>query len=146
MPAHNALLTTVDAARVLGLAVRSVQLMVDRGELEAWKTPGGHRRISLASVQQWQARSGAGPAAAAPAPAPQAPARSPVVLLIEDSLHFQNLVRPLVAQHQPQTSLHVAGDGVAETESTGSAAQAGTAAASASATAPNFQACEPAVS
>lgn len=113
MPAHNALLTTVDAARVLGLAVRSVQLMVDRGELEAWKTPGGHRRISLASVQQWQARSGAGPAAAAPAPAPQAPARSPVVLLIEDSLHFQNLVRLLVAQHQPQTSLHVAGDGVA---------------------------------
>lgn len=110
MPSNNALLTTVDAARVLGLAVRSVQLMVDRGELDAWKTPGGHRRISLASVQRWQAQRGAAPAVpAAPATAP----RKPVVLLIEDSLHFQNLVRLLVAQHQPQAQLHVVGDGVA---------------------------------
>jgi excisionase family DNA binding protein len=113
MPNKNALLTTVDAARVLGLAVRSVQLMVDRGELDAWKTPGGHRRISLASVQQWQARSGAGPAASTPAPAPISAPRKPVVLLIEDSLHFQNLVRLLVAQYQPEADLHVVGDGVA---------------------------------
>lgn len=113
MPNKNALLTTVDAARVLGLAVRSVQLMVDRGELDAWKTPGGHRRISLASVQQWQARSGAGPAASTPAPAPISAPRKPVVLLIEDSLHFQNLVRLLVAQYQPEAYLHVVGDGVA---------------------------------
>ncbi len=115
MSNKNALLTTVDAARVLGLAVRSVQLMVDRGELDAWKTPGGHRRISLASVQQWQSRSGAGPAPTvlAPAPAPIAAPRQPVVLLIEDSLHFQNLVRLLVAQYQPRIDLHVVGDGVA---------------------------------
>jgi len=38
--------TSIEAARILGLAVRSVQLMVDRGDLQAWKTPGGHRRIS----------------------------------------------------------------------------------------------------
>lgn len=110
MPTNNALLTTVDAARVLGLAVRSVQLMVDRGELDAWKTPGGHRRISLASVQRWQAQRGAAPAVPA---APATASHKPVVLLIEDSLHFQNLVRLLVAQHQPQADLHVAGDGVA---------------------------------
>ena len=46
---------TIEVARLLGLAVRSVQLMVDRGELEAWKTPGGHRRISRASVERWLA-------------------------------------------------------------------------------------------
>lgn len=45
--------STRDVAQVLGMAVRSVQLMVDRGELQAWKTPGGHRRIARASVQQW---------------------------------------------------------------------------------------------
>jgi excisionase family DNA binding protein len=45
--------TTVEVARRLGLAVRSVQLMVDRGELDAWKTPGGHRRISRVSVDRW---------------------------------------------------------------------------------------------
>ena len=32
--------TTIEVASLLGLAVRSVQLMVDRGELDAWKTPG----------------------------------------------------------------------------------------------------------
>ena len=48
--------STRDVARVLGMAVRSVQLMVDRGELEAWKTPGGHRRIAKASVEHWLAR------------------------------------------------------------------------------------------
>ena len=48
--------TTIDAAQLLGLAVRSVQLMVDRGELDAWKTPGGHRRISRVSVERWLVR------------------------------------------------------------------------------------------
>ncbi|MDT7837334.1 helix-turn-helix domain-containing protein [Aquabacterium sp. OR-4] len=52
-PAH---FSTIEAARRLGLAVRSVQLMVDRGELDAWKTPGGHRRISCRSVERWLAQ------------------------------------------------------------------------------------------
>lgn len=52
--------STRDVAQVLGLAVRSVQLMVDRGELEAWKTPGGHRRIARASVERWLAQRQAG--------------------------------------------------------------------------------------
>jgi excisionase family DNA binding protein len=47
--------TTIEVARRLGLAVRSVQLMVDRGDLQAWKTPGGHRRIARASVDSWLA-------------------------------------------------------------------------------------------
>ena len=33
--------STRDVAERLGMAVRSVQMMVDRGELEAWKTPAG---------------------------------------------------------------------------------------------------------
>jgi len=50
--------TTIEVASLNGLAVRSVQLMVDRGELDAWKTPGGHRRISRASVERWLAERG----------------------------------------------------------------------------------------
>lgn len=108
-------LTTRDVARQLGLAVRSVQLMVDRGELQAWKTPGGHRRIARASVQRWQQqraapRGHAGPAARGPL---HAAARTPRVLLIEDSRHFQNLVSLLVRQRFPQVELHVADDGIA---------------------------------
>jgi excisionase family DNA binding protein len=122
--------STRDVAQALGLAVRSVQLMVDRGDLEAWKTPGGHRRISRASVERWvarcrqegpaaEARAGVGtPAGAA---APEAPpavggasqaARRAQVLLIEDSAHFQNLVRLLLAHNFPEVDLHVAEDGI----------------------------------
>lgn len=111
--------STIEVARLLGMAVRSVQLMVDRGELEAWKTPGGHRRISRESVQRWrEARQGAAaraPAAAAgPAAAPaRAAAAVPRVLLIEDSAHYQNLVSLLVKQAFPGLELHVADDGIA---------------------------------
>lgn len=31
---------------MLGLSVGTVQSLVERGELEAWKTQGGHRRIA----------------------------------------------------------------------------------------------------
>ncbi|HRD94950.1 MAG TPA: helix-turn-helix domain-containing protein, partial [Rubrivivax sp.] len=85
---------------MLGMAVRSVQLMVDRGELEAWKTPGGHRRISRSSVDRWRASRGAGASEARPAQAVPAAVAAPAarrpgkrrVLLIEDSVHYQNLV------------------------------------------------------
>jgi len=109
--------TTAEVAKLLGMAVRSVQLMVDRGDLEAWKTPGGHRRITRASVERWRGRQGdaaatSGAPAAAPAPAPAQAGTGPRVLLIEDSVHFQNLVRLLVQRHFPDVQLHVAHDGI----------------------------------
>ena len=108
--------TTAEVAKLLGMAVRSVQLMVDRGDLEAWKTPGGHRRITRASVERWRGRQGdpaaSGTPAAAPAPAPAQAGTGPRVLLIEDSVHFQNLVRLLVQRHFPEVQLHVAHDGI----------------------------------
>ena len=42
--------TTSEAARRLGVSSTTVQVMVERGELMAWRTRGGHRRISVASV------------------------------------------------------------------------------------------------
>ncbi len=106
--------TTIEVASLLGLAVRSVQLMVDRGELDAWKTPGGHRRISRASVERWLAeRRGGATRPADAAPARAGARRAPRVLLIEDSVHFQNLVRLLVGQKFPQVELQVADEGFA---------------------------------
>ena len=117
-PVNDGDCTTVEVARRLGLAVRSVQLMVDRGELEAWKTPGGHRRISRASVERWLEARRNGGRAAPPGATPgghEAPARPgrPKVLLIEDSRHYQNLVGLLVRRHFPEVELHVADDGIA---------------------------------
>lgn len=42
---------TQEAARQLGVSVRTVQLWVEKGTLDAWKTPGGHRRILRSSVE-----------------------------------------------------------------------------------------------
>jgi excisionase family DNA binding protein len=42
--------TTREAADLLGVSVRTVQLWVENGVLHAWKTAGGHRRIARASV------------------------------------------------------------------------------------------------
>jgi len=39
------MLSTIEAARVLGVAVSSVSKWIDDGELVAGRTPGGHRRI-----------------------------------------------------------------------------------------------------
>ncbi|MDT9000045.1 excisionase family DNA-binding protein [Paucibacter sp. APW11] len=109
--------STIEVAKLLGMAVRSVQLMVDRGELEAWKTPGGHRRISRESVARWlkqRAQPAGGDSAARagstpPTNAGTAPLRA---LLIEDSVHYQNLVGMLLRQQFPQIELHIAQDGI----------------------------------
>lgn len=112
--------TTQEVARRLGLAVRSVQLMVDRGDLQAWKTPGGHRRISRESVDRWLARqqAGAAPPAppvadAAPAPAAAADVAAGDVLVIEDSKHYQTLVSLLLREQFPQLRVALADDGIA---------------------------------
>lgn len=109
----SAFYTTIETARLLGLAVRSVQLMVDRGELEAWKTPGGHRRISKISVERWIAvnRMHVSPAPASSHGRPDS--GKPRVLLVEDSSHFQNLVSLLMREHYPEVDLQVADDGIA---------------------------------
>ncbi len=114
----DATLSTRDVAELLGMAVRSVQLMVDRGDLSAWRTPGGHRRISRASVDAWLARrdEGAGTSTRRSATAsalPSASERRLRLLYIEDSRHFQKLVSLLLQQRYPQLEVHLADDGFA---------------------------------
>ncbi len=115
---------------MLGMAVRSVQMMVDRGDLDAWKTPGGHRRILRSSVDRWlgdrvahlhmSAASLPATLAAAPSVTSAPPAQVPAartghlrVLVIEDSAHYQHLLSLLIKQQLPGVDLHVADDGIA---------------------------------
>lgn len=124
MPSDDADCSTQEAAQRLRLAARSVQQMVDRGELEAWKTPGGHRRISVASVERWLEARGRGlPSSASPISSPAAdampplaparPAAHPRILVLDDSHHYQNLVALLVRQSIADAELHLADDGIA---------------------------------
>ncbi len=46
------------AAKKLGLSVGTVQALVEKNELKAWKTEGGHRRISMQSIADYQRRFG----------------------------------------------------------------------------------------
>jgi len=101
--------TTLEVARMLGMAVRSVQLMVDRGDLEAWKTPGGHRRISKTSVERWL--SSRQPSGSDPVTRSRSGDGSRI-LLVEDSTHFQNLMSLLIKQTCPHVELSIADDGI----------------------------------
>jgi excisionase family DNA binding protein len=47
-------LSTAAAAQMLGLSTTLIQSLVDRNELQGWKTRGGHRRISLQSIHDYQ--------------------------------------------------------------------------------------------
>lgn len=49
------------AAKLLNLSVGSVQTLVEKNELSAWKTQGGHRRISIQSIYQYQNRAALAP-------------------------------------------------------------------------------------
>jgi excisionase family DNA binding protein len=42
------------AAKILNLSVGTIQNLVESNSLKAWKTQGGHRRISLQSIQEYQ--------------------------------------------------------------------------------------------
>jgi excisionase family DNA binding protein len=112
-------LTTHQIARMLGVTMRSVQLMVNKGVLSGWRTKGGHRRILKESFDRWVAsREGTDANAISGAvPANFLAARGEVgggntVLLIEDSVYFQNLVTALFTDRFSDKKLHLASDGI----------------------------------
>lgn len=102
----DAFCTTRQAAVRIGVSHRTVQMWVENGTLQAWKTAGGHRRICVASVEHLVQRRrsalavgaaalaspAARPVIPAPTPArtaaraPRAPACAPPrsVLLVDD--------------------------------------------------------------
>lgn len=51
MNVEDEYLSTREAAKRLGVSLGTVQNMVEGGRLRAWKTAGGHRRVSLRSVE-----------------------------------------------------------------------------------------------
>jgi len=52
---------TTYAAKLLQLSIASVQGLVEAGQLEAWKTRGGHRRISMRSLGEYMKKHGLEP-------------------------------------------------------------------------------------
>jgi len=51
---EHAFISSTKAASLLNVSLRTIHLWVEKGILQAWKTPGGHRKITLASVEKIQ--------------------------------------------------------------------------------------------
>jgi excisionase family DNA binding protein len=59
---ENDILTTTQTAKLLGVSVRTAQLLIEGGSLTSWKTPGGHRRVYRSDVLTLMARRSLAPA------------------------------------------------------------------------------------
>jgi excisionase family DNA binding protein len=80
--------STKQAADMIGVSHRTIQLWVESGVLQAWKTAGGHRRITSASVLKLveQRREAIGaPASVAPAAAEPATDKKKLLIVDDDA-------------------------------------------------------------
>jgi len=104
-----AYLTTREAAARLGVSVRTVQLWVENGILEAWKTSGGHRRVSYESVERQLLKQ---------APSPSAPQDEGLVakprlrvVVVEDDPLFLRLYQGMIERWGMPIDVLLAEDG-----------------------------------
>lgn len=89
--------TTREAADRLGVSVGTVQLWVESGLLQAWKTAGGHRRVMRESVDRLLHKKPATlPGEAAPPAA--AATRRLSVLVVEDDANLLRLYEANIAR------------------------------------------------
>jgi len=89
-------LTSSQAAKRLSLSMATIQKLVDNNVLQAWKTSGGHRRISLSSVLSYQnAQNFKDP------PLPSSDARAKVVIVIESPEQINRLKQDVTQWNLP---------------------------------------------
>lgn len=81
--------STREAAKILGVSLRTVQLWVESGVLKAWKTAGGHRRVTLSSINEVMADRQESIAPQVPAPVNDNKLFH--ILLVEDDDAIRNL-------------------------------------------------------
>lgn len=101
--------TTREAAEMLGVSLRTAQLWTESGLLEAWKTEGGHRRISRASVQRLLA--GERVPRSVPVAGERRIARMKI-LVVEDDVVLLKLYKTVIANWGLPLDVSVAGNGV----------------------------------
>lgn len=97
-------LSTKQVAMILGVSVSTVQNLVEKGLLQAWKTSGGHRRIHQESLRQLQHKYGTQPdnttdlEALSPRSS-QVRAIKPVVLVVEDDPFMLEVYRNALSKY-----------------------------------------------
>ncbi len=99
----NQTYSTREAAALLGISVRAAQLWVEQGRLQAWKTPGGHRRILAQSVSSMLASRRQGPERAQ---------SQFEVLVVEDDRLQRRLYEQALRKLGSDVSVRTAGSGI----------------------------------
>ncbi len=100
--------TTREAAQLLGVSLRTAQLWVESGLLEAWKTEGGHRRILRASVDKLLAGKNADQAGATAGATEDGPLE---ILVVEDDNVLLKLYQLRIAAWKLPVALSLASNG-----------------------------------
>ena len=99
--------STAHVAKRLGISVPTVQRWVDAGQLKAWKTPGGHRRIDAESAERlFDAQ-----ALDVPTPFGRA-AEALSVMLVEDNPDDREILTLLINEALPGAQLVVYESGI----------------------------------
>ena len=96
--------TTREAALLLGVSLRTVQLWVESGALKAWKTEGGHRRIPRSAVAKLlkQHRSDI---------EEESPSRELKILVVEDEPELLEVYQVYINSWKLNCQLFTASDG-----------------------------------
>ncbi len=97
-------MTTRQAANLLNVSLRTVQLWSESGVLSAWKTAGGHRRISSESVEKIRHEQYL-------AAGPEPEARELTIVIVEDDPLYVELYQLKIASWQLPADVAVANDG-----------------------------------
>lgn len=106
-----AFVTTHEAARILGVAVRTVQLWAEGGRLECWKTEGGHRRISRESVMRMLADPQDEDLRLPPPQVPAGEGSALRVMVVEDDPSLLRLFRLQLSRWSLRPEVHTAANG-----------------------------------
>jgi len=97
-------LSTHEIARMLGIAVASVAKWIDQGKLEAGRTPGGHRRVSVDDLVKFlQTHKLPIPPELAPGPAK--------VLIVDDDNAVRSWLVATIKEEHPEYEVFEASDG-----------------------------------
>lgn len=91
-------LSTAAAANMLGLSTTLIQSLVDKNELQGWKTRGGHRRISLQSIHEYQAN-----ARMHSGPPPRVRSLPKILVAVESQETLQHLLHKSTLHEFPVT-------------------------------------------
>jgi excisionase family DNA binding protein len=98
--------STAEVARRLGVSIPTVQRWVDAGQLKAWKTLGGHRRIEAESAERLFSLHAGQP----PAEATAAAATS--VMIVDDNPDDRDVLSLLVSSAMPGARITVFESGI----------------------------------